>query len=32
MMLKVFIVTLIIIIEYVMFVYIRKINDDLNKK
>jgi hypothetical protein len=31
-MLKVLIVTLIIIIEYGMFVYIRKINDDLNKK
>ena len=32
MMLKVLIVTLIIIIEYGMFVYIRKINDDFNKK
>ena len=31
-MLKVFIVTLIIIIEYAMFVYIRKINDDFDKK
>ena len=32
MMLKILIVTLIIIIEYVMFVYICKVNNDFNKK
>ena len=32
MILKVLIVALIIIIEYTMFVYIRKINDDFNEK
>ena len=32
MMLKIFIVALIIIIEYAMFVCAHKINDDFNKK
>ena len=32
MMLKILIMSLIIIIEYTMFVYIRKINDDFDKK
>lgn len=32
MMLKILIVVLIVIIEYVMFLHIRKINDDFNKK
>jgi len=29
---KILIVALIIVIEYAMFVYIRKINDDFNEK
>ena len=32
MMLKILIVALIIIIEYAVFIYIRKINDDFNEK
>jgi hypothetical protein len=32
MTLKILIVVLIVVIEYVMFLYIRKINDDFNKK
>ena len=32
MIFKILIVELIIIIEYAMFVYVRKINDDFNKK
>ena len=31
-MLKILIVALIIIIEYAVFIYIRKINDDFNEK